>query len=65
VKKELTKIYEALNPAKLKREIDDKINKLYKIYQKKNKSHDIQEKKKLRPNLVTYLIAEPSAYPVT
>jgi hypothetical protein len=65
VQKELTKIYEALNPAKLKREIDDKINKLYKIYQKKNKSHDIQEKKKLRPNLVTYLIAEPSAYPVT
>jgi len=65
VKKELMKIYKSVNPAKLKREIDDKINKLYKIYQKKNKSHEIQEKKKLRPNLVTYLIAEPSAYSVT
>jgi hypothetical protein len=65
VKKDLTKIYEALNPAKLKKQIDEKINKLYKIYQKKNKSHEIQEKKKLRPNLVTYLIAEPSASLVT
>jgi hypothetical protein len=65
VKKELMKIYEALNPAKLKKEIDEKINKLYKIYQTKNKSNEIQEKKKLKPNLVTYLIAQPSTYSVT
>jgi hypothetical protein len=65
VKKDLTKIYEALNPAKLKKQIDEKINKLYKIYQKKNKSHEIQEKKKLKPNTVTYLIAQPSTFSVT
>ena len=65
VKEEMMKIYKALNPAKLKREIDDRINKLYKIYQKKNKSHEIQEKKKLKPNLVTYLIAETKQLSVT
>jgi hypothetical protein len=65
VKKDLTKIYQALNPAKLKKQIDEKINKLYKIYQKKNRSNEIQEKKKLKPNLVTYLIAQPSTCSVT
>ena len=65
VKKDLTKIYQALNPAKLKKQIDEKINKLYKIYQKKNRSNEIQEKKKLKPTLVTYLIAQPSTYSVT
>jgi len=40
----------SLNPAQLKREIDDKLNKLFKDYQQKNKSQSIALKKKLKPN---------------
>jgi len=46
-----------LNPAQLKREIDDKLNKLFKIYQQKNKSQKLTIKKKLKPNMATSLIA--------
>jgi len=54
-----------LNPAQLKREIDDKLNKLFKDYQLKNKSQSIALKKKLKPNTVTYLIAETQQLSVT
>lgn len=39
-KKKLTKIYLSLNPVELKRKIDEKINRLYKLYKEKNKSKE-------------------------
>ena len=41
LKQELMKAYISLNPAQLKRVIDDKLNKLYEVYQKKNKTQGI------------------------
>jgi hypothetical protein len=49
-KQELKNIYRLLNPAELKRQIDKKLDMLYKTYQKKNKKNDSQkvdEKKKI------------------
>jgi len=65
VKKELSKIYLALNPAQLKRTIDVKLNDLYKIYQTKNKSQEMTIRKRLKPNTVTYLFTEPNYISVT
>lgn len=53
-KKELKKIYGSLNPAQLKRDLDMKISKLYKIYQEKNNSQKVDSKKKLKPVLVRF-----------
>jgi hypothetical protein len=65
VKKELSKIYLALNSAQLKRTIDVKLNNLYKIYQIKNKSQEMTIRKRLKPNTVTYLFTEPNYISVT
>ena len=65
VKKELSKIYLALNPAQLKRTIDVKLNNLYKIYQIKNKSQEMTIRKRLKPNTVTYLFTEQNYISVT
>src|SRR3970040_217233 len=65
VKKELSKIYLALNPAQLKSTIDVKLNNLYKIYQIKNKSQEMTIRKRLKPNIVTYLFTEPNYISVT
>ena len=65
VKKELSKIYLALNPAQLKRTVDVKLNNLYKIYQIKNKSQEMTIRKRLKPNTVTYLFTEPNHISVT
>ena len=46
-KQELKVVYESLNPAHLKRQIDKKLNELYKFYQKKNNSQKVDEKKKI------------------
>ncbi len=54
-----------MNPAQLKREIDDKLNKLFKNYQQKNKTQKPTIKKKLKPNMVTSLIAETQQLSVT
>ena len=55
VKKELKKIYDSLNPAQLKRDIDVKINKLCKVYEEKNNSQKVASDKKLKPVLVRWL----------
>jgi len=57
VKKKLEKIYKSLNPAQLKRNIDDIINKLYWIYRKKKGSENINLTKKIKPVMVRKLIA--------
>ena len=55
VKKELKKIYDSLNPAQLKRDIDVKINKLCKVYEEKNNSQKATSDKKLKPVSVRFL----------
>lgn len=53
-KAELKAVYDSLNPAELKRSIDAKVNKLYKIYQNKNGSQKVDANKKLTPSMVSY-----------
>lgn len=71
-KRELRKIYNSLNPAELKRRIDEKLNLLYKTYQKKSVKNDkskveIKEhnKRKLKPVSVSFLIAQPEPVSVS
>ena len=66
LKQELMKAYISLNPAQLKRAIDDKLNKLYKVYQQKNKSQEVAPiRKKLQPSTVTFLVADSKPLSVT
>lgn len=59
-KKELEKISHSLNPAQLKRTIEEKIGNLYKVYQQKKQrsSSEVIPFKKLSPRLVSKYIAE-------
>jgi hypothetical protein len=57
VKEELKDIYLSLNPAQLKREIENKTDKLYKIYKEKMKEKEVKPYKKQKPIMVTnYMI---------
>jgi len=58
-KQELTALYEQLNPAQLKREIDRKLATLYLRYQMKNKSQNVAITKKLTPSMVSYYMMQP------
>lgn len=65
-KRELTKTYESLNPAELKRTIDRKLDMLYKTYQQKMKASKgqlswskVAPKKKQRPVSVSSFTAQP------
>ena len=58
-KQRLKKAYESLNPAQLKRGINAKIDKLYKVYQLKNKSQRVDAQKRLKPHSVGFLTAQP------
>ncbi len=46
-KQELKELHQSLNPAELKRTNDGKLDMLYKVYQKKNKSQKVDIKKKI------------------
>ena len=64
VKEELKRVYESLNPALLKREIDRKLKLLYKVYQEKQASTQkvelkIAPLKKLMPATVSFLMTKP------
>lgn len=48
-KQELRVIYQSLNPAELKRNIDKKLNMLYKFYEQKNNSQKVDTKKQISP----------------
>ena len=59
-KQELIAIYESLNPAKLKREIDRKLRCLYETYkQKQPHTLKVDPKKKLKPITVSFLMTQP------
>jgi len=52
-KQELRKIYLSLNPAQLKRDIDRKLDMLYKAYQEKNKTTKVDINKKISVRFLT------------
>ena len=61
VKEELNGIYLSLNPAQLKRSIDAKLAKLYKAYEEKGRSQQVDPYKKLAPRTVSfYMIQQPA-----
>jgi len=64
-KQKLMKVYISLNPAQLKRVIDEKLSRLYRVYQQKSKSQGMGVQKKLKPNMVTFLIADSEPVSVT
>ena len=53
-KQELKRIYESLNPAQLKRDLDRKLNLLAKAYQEKNNSLKVDFNKKLSVRFSTF-----------
>ena len=59
-KQKLTALYEQLNPAQLKREIDRKLATLYVRYQMKNNSKNVAITKKLTPSMVSYYMMQPA-----
>ncbi|GAH08807.1 unnamed protein product, partial [marine sediment metagenome] len=52
-KDKLTKIYLSLNPAELKRRIDEKIHRLFKVYEEKQAGTEPSPSKKQTPRLET------------
>lgn len=58
-KQKLKRIYEALNPAELKRTIDKKLDLLYETYRQKMKSSKVEPNKKQRSATVSSFIRQP------
>lgn len=54
VKEKLKEVYDGLNPAELKRQIDIKVKQLYEVYRRKNGSKIIGADKKLTASMVSY-----------
>ena len=52
-KEKLTKLYLSLNPAELKRKIDEKVHTLFKAYEEKNRGTEASPSKKQTPRLKT------------
>ena len=52
-KEKLTKFYQSLNPAELKRKIDEKVHMLFKAYEEKNRGTEADPSKKQTPRLIT------------
>jgi len=48
-RRKLETLYRTLNPAQLKREIDQQLQRLYKLYHKKQKAHSVRPFKKQSP----------------
>ena len=53
-KKELKIVYRSLNPAELKRKIDEKTHNLYRAYEEKKRTTEANPSKKQRPRSVTF-----------
>lgn len=59
--RELKALYQSLNPAELKRQIDRKLARLYDLYRKKKKRPiSINPYKKQVPSMVTFFVSEQS-----
>jgi len=59
-KKELKIIYRSLNPAELKRKIEEKTHRLYRAYEDKKRTRDANPSKKQRPRSVRNYMIQPS-----
>jgi len=57
-KDKLTKIYLRLNPAELKRKIDEKIHRLFKVYEEKNGGTEASPSKKQTPRMVRFYVTQ-------
>lgn len=59
-RKQLETVYLSLNPAQLKRSIDAKLEELYRTYEEKRKSQQVDPMKKVVPHTVTsFMIQRP------
>ncbi len=60
----LQQLYDSLNPAELKRTIDETLDHLYQLYRQKQPKaqKDAHRKKKLHPSTVTFFIAQPEPF---
>jgi hypothetical protein len=59
-KKKLQALYLTLNPAELKRKIEEKTHRLYRAYEEKKRTRDANPHKKQRPRSVrNYMIQQP------
>ena len=65
-KEQLKQMYQSLNPAQLKRNIDFKLDLLYQAYQRKtnniSKVDLIKKTKKLKPTMVTFYTAQQDRF---
>ncbi|MBA7470911.1 ISNCY family transposase ISKol11 [subsurface metagenome] len=57
-KKELRELYQRLNPAELKRKIDEKIHLLFKTYEEKNRGRQALPSKKQTPRRVRFYMTQ-------
>jgi len=57
-KKELKELYQRLNPAELKRKIDEKIHLLFKTYEEKNRRRQALPSKKQTPRRVRFYMTQ-------
>jgi hypothetical protein len=57
-KAKLESLYQSLNPAELKRQVEAKLEKLWQIYEQKNRSGKVDPYKRLTPNSVTSLMIQ-------
>jgi hypothetical protein len=65
-KEELKMLYERLNPAELKRNIDKKLSLLYKIYKTKSGRQMVEPAaKKLTPSMVSFYMTQPKMISVS
>jgi hypothetical protein len=55
---ELETLYLSLNPARLKRDIDSKLDKFYQIYEEKRRTQQVDPYRKLAPRTVTFLMMQ-------
>ncbi|GAG64013.1 unnamed protein product, partial [marine sediment metagenome] len=60
-KKELEAIYRSLNPAELKRKVEEKTHRLYQLYEQKKRTTEANSSKKQRPRSVTNYMIQPPA----
>jgi len=58
-KKELEAIYRSLNPAELKRKVEEKTHRLYQLYEQKKRTTEANPSKKQRPRSVTNYMIQP------
>ena len=57
-RKQLETVYLSLNPAQLKRSIDTKLEELYRTYEEKRKSQQVDPMRKVVPHTVTSFMTQ-------